>query len=29
VRVKCEFCSATYDFDAEQLKQLEAGPGIR
>jgi molecular chaperone Hsp33 len=29
VRVKCEFCSATYDFDAEQLKQLEAGPGMR
>jgi molecular chaperone Hsp33 len=29
VRVKCEFCSATYDFDAEQLKQLEPGPGVR
>jgi molecular chaperone Hsp33 len=29
VRVKCEFCSAVYDFDGEQLKQLEAGPGVR
>jgi molecular chaperone Hsp33 len=29
VRVQCEFCSQAYDFDEEQLKQLEAGPGLR
>lgn len=29
VQVKCEFCSATYDFDAEQIAQLEPGPGVR
>jgi molecular chaperone Hsp33 len=29
VQVKCEFCSATYDFDEEQLKQVQAGPGVR
>lgn len=29
VEVKCEFCGAAYDFDEEQLKQIEAGPGVR
>ncbi|MBI3419324.1 MAG: Hsp33 family molecular chaperone HslO [Proteobacteria bacterium] len=29
VQVKCEFCSTAYEFDAEQLKQLEPGPGVR
>lgn len=29
VEVKCEFCSAVYDFDEEQIKQVQAGPGLR
>lgn len=29
VRVQCEFCSQTYDFDEEQMKKIEPGPGLR
>ncbi len=29
VEVKCEFCSTTYDFNSEEISQLEAGPGVR
>ncbi len=29
VQVKCEYCSAAYDFDAGQIGQIEAGPGVR
>jgi molecular chaperone Hsp33 len=29
VEVKCEFCSQVYHFDAAQIAQLEAGPGVR
>ncbi len=29
IEVKCEFCSTAYEFDAEQIKQIEPGPGVR
>lgn len=28
VNVRCEFCSASYDFEADQLQQVVPGPGV-